>query len=98
MLATLSSAVATQLGTDPLKFEGIRFRAVTAVGVTADLRLDAFAMRAGAFEAGEGDIEGLASLLVHKPPRDGPTESKNRLYSNSQSWREDFAKRRRSRR
>lgn len=26
-------------------------------------------MRAGAFEGGDGDIEGLASLLVHKPPR-----------------------------
>jgi hypothetical protein len=26
-------------------------------------------MRAGAFDAGNGDIEGLASLLIHKPPR-----------------------------
>ncbi|MER9628677.1 hypothetical protein [Mesorhizobium sp. M0296] len=69
MLAALKAAVANHLGVDPDTFEGLGIRAVTAAGVTADLRLDAFAMRAGAFEANEGDIEGLASLLVHKPPR-----------------------------
>ncbi len=69
MLDQLRAAIATQLGVDPSSFEGLGSRAVTASGVTADLRLDAFAMRAGAFEGSEGDIEGLASLLVHKPPR-----------------------------
>lgn len=39
------------------------------VKATGDLRFDAFAMRAGDFEAGKGDIEGLASLLVHRPAR-----------------------------
>jgi len=69
MLNELRITLAAQLGVDPNSFEGLGSRAVTASGVSADLRLDAFAMRAGAFEAGEGDIEGLASLLVHKPPR-----------------------------
>lgn len=69
MLMALKSAVADHLGVEADTFEGLGIRAVTAAGVTADLRLDAFAMRAGAFEANEGDIEGLASLLVHKPPR-----------------------------
>lgn len=69
MLSALKGAVADHLGVDVETFEGLGIRAVTAAGVTADLRLDAFAMRAGAFEANEGDIEGLASLLVHKPPR-----------------------------
>ncbi|UCI07329.1 ATP-binding protein [Mesorhizobium sp. B1-1-8] len=69
MLSALKWAVADHLGVEVDTFEGLGIRAVTAAGVTADLRLDAFAMRAGAFEANEGDIEGLASLLVHKPPR-----------------------------
>jgi hypothetical protein len=69
MLTELKNAVADHLGVEANTFEGLGIRAVTAAGVTADLRLDAFAMRAGAFEANEGDIEGLASLLVHKPPR-----------------------------
>lgn len=69
MLAQLRELLAEQLGVDGAAFAGLGPRAATAAGVTADLRLDAFAMRAGAFEAGEGDIEGLASLLVHKPPR-----------------------------
>ena len=69
MLTALRRSVADHLGVEAETFEGLGIRAVTAAGVTADLRLDAFAMRAGAFEANDGDIEGLASLLVHKPPR-----------------------------
>ena len=69
MLLELTDVLAFQLGVDSKTFAGLGPRAVTAAGITADLRLDAFAMRAGAFEAGEGDIEGLASLLVHKPSK-----------------------------
>lgn len=69
MLGTLSGALAEQLGVNPRTFDGVGLRAVTVGGVTADLRFDAFAMRAGAFEGGGGDVEGLASLLVHKPAR-----------------------------
>jgi hypothetical protein len=69
MLTELREAMAEQLGVDASTFEGLGLRSVTVTGVTADLRFDAFAMRAGAFEGGEGDVEGLASLLVHKPAR-----------------------------
>lgn len=69
MVTDLRKALADHFGVDQQTFEGLGLRAVTVAGVTADLRFDAFAMRAGAFEAGEGDIEGLASLLVHKPAR-----------------------------
>lgn len=69
MLERLRLAVARELTVDPETFEGLEERAKTASGVSADLRLDAFAMRAAAFESGHGDVEGLASLLVHKPAR-----------------------------
>ncbi|CCF18087.1 putative ATP-binding protein [Pseudorhizobium banfieldiae] len=69
MLADLTTRLARELGVDPETFAGLGPRAATASGVRADLRLDAFAVRAGAFAGGNGDIEGLASLLVHKPPR-----------------------------
>nr|WP_313635002.1 ATP-binding protein [Brevundimonas diminuta] len=69
LLETLIDALAHHLGVEERRFEDLGPRAITAMGVTADLRLDAFAARAGAFATGEGDIEGLASLLVHRPPR-----------------------------
>jgi hypothetical protein len=69
MMDRLRVAAARDLSVDPATFEGIETRAHTATGVSAELRLDAFAMRLAAFETGDGDIEGLASLLVHKPPR-----------------------------
>lgn len=69
MLDRLRNTVAERLAVDSESFAGIGARATTVAGVSADLRFDAFAMRVGAFEAGNGDIEGLSSLLVHKPPR-----------------------------
>ncbi|MBJ7483500.1 ATP-binding protein [Brevundimonas sp.] len=69
MLADLTRDLANHLSVDPATFAGLGPRALTAAGVTADLRLDAFATRAGAFDGGTGDIEGLASLLVHRPAR-----------------------------
>ena len=69
MLANFTDAFAQHLGVEDGRFEELGPRALAASGVTADLRLDAFATRAGAFATGDGDIEGLASLLVHRPPR-----------------------------
>lgn len=69
MLADFTHSLAQQLGVEDGRFEELGPRALAASGVTADLRLDAFATRAGAFATGQGDIEGLASLLVHRPPR-----------------------------
>ncbi|NQE65008.1 ATP-binding protein [Caulobacter sp. RHG1] len=51
----------------PADFADLGARAANVVDRTGDLRFDAFANRAAAFEGGSGDIEGLASLLVHKP-------------------------------
>lgn len=69
MLDNLRSTLAERLAVNPTSFEDIGIRATTVAGVTADLRFDAFAMRVGEFGTGRGDIEGLASLLVHKPPQ-----------------------------
>lgn len=69
MLHRTRKVLADQLGVDVDTFEGIGYRASIATGVTGELRLDAYIMRIGEFESGKDDIEGLASLLVHKPPR-----------------------------
>ena len=69
MLASLRERLAEGLSVDVATFDGIGPRAAGAHGITGDLRFDSFAMRLGAFEAGAGDIEGLASLLIHRPPR-----------------------------
>jgi hypothetical protein len=68
LLAELTGAVASALATNAA-FEGLAERAEQVVRVTGDLRFDAFTMRAAAFDGGAGDIEGLASLLIHKPAR-----------------------------
>lgn len=69
LLDTLTEALAATLGTDR-HFTGCAGRADAVIGVTGDLRFDAFATRVRAFaDGGDGDIEGLASLLIHKPPR-----------------------------
>lgn len=69
LLAMLREALARTLGADPETFAGIGDRAKTVIGLTNDLRFDAFAVRVASFEKGEDEIEGLASLLIHKPPR-----------------------------
>jgi len=69
LLDQLRHSLAKILGVDPASFEGVAERAETVKGLTNDLRFDAFVLRAGAFEGGAGEIEGLASLLLHKPPR-----------------------------
>lgn len=69
LLGELRQALADVLGTDSTSFSGVSTRAKAVVGLTNDLRLDAFSMRVATFEIGRGEIEELASLLVHKPPR-----------------------------
>lgn len=63
----MTVALARSLGADLETFEGVTARAETVTGLTNDLSFDAFAMRAAGFERGDRDIEGLVSLLVHKP-------------------------------
>lgn len=68
LLVELTEALASALAA-PDDFAGLADRASQVVKATGDLRFDAFAMRAAAFDGGAGDIEGLASLLIHKPSR-----------------------------
>lgn len=65
----LKAALAAALGTDQDSFSGLTDRVTSIKGLTNDWAFEAFAMRAAAFEHGEGDIEGLASLLLHRSPR-----------------------------
>jgi hypothetical protein len=67
LLDQMRIALARALGVEPATFAGLADRADAVKGLTNDLTFDAFAMRAAAFEQGKGDIEGLVSILVHKP-------------------------------
>ncbi len=67
LLDGIRLALARALGTDVSDFHGIAARAETIRNLTNDFAFEAFCMRAAAFDGGKGDIEGLASLLVHKP-------------------------------
>jgi hypothetical protein len=80
LLADLRSALATAVGASA-DFAGVTARAEAVVGTTGDLRFDAFATRLKAFEGAQGDIEGLASLLVHKPARSWSDLDRQRAFA-----------------
>ena len=67
LLAHLQGALAKALAVDPSTFLGAQERAASIKDLTNDYAFEGFAMRAAAFERGEGDIEGVASVLLHKP-------------------------------
>lgn len=67
LLERMRLALARALGVDPLTFSGVADRAASIKDLTNDYNLEAFAMRAADFEHSKGDVEGLISLLVHKP-------------------------------
>jgi hypothetical protein len=67
LLEQLRAALARAVGVDVETLAGIAARAETVKELTNDYAFEAFAMRAAAFDGGDGDIEGLASLLLHKP-------------------------------
>lgn len=67
LLSDLRRDLAAVLGASA-SFEGVAGRATNIHGVTGDLRFQAFAMRVADFDGGAGDVEGLASMLVHRPP------------------------------
>jgi hypothetical protein len=66
LLGEVRLALARALGADATDFHGVGARAESIRNLTNDYAFEAFCTRAAAFEGG-GDIEGLASLLVHKP-------------------------------
>lgn len=67
LLDQLHRALARALAVDASTFAGLSERADSIKNLTNDYVFEGFAMRAAAFEAGQGDIEGVASLLLHKP-------------------------------
>jgi hypothetical protein len=70
MLDQLASSLGQALGCDGATFDGVGHRVAPVLGVTGDLRLDAFAQRLAALERAadrQAAIEGLASFLVHRP-------------------------------
>jgi hypothetical protein len=69
LLNELREALSRALAVDPVTFAGLRERAASVKDLTNDFAFEGFAMRAAAFEDGVGDIEGVASVLVHKPAR-----------------------------
>ena len=69
LLHLLSASLARALAVDPGTFAGLAERVTVIKNLTSDFAFEAFAMRAATFESGEGDIEGIASLLIHKPSR-----------------------------
>jgi hypothetical protein len=67
LLNKLHGALARALAVDASTFAGLSERASSIKNLTNDYAFEGFAVRAAAFEAGNGDIEGVASLLLHKP-------------------------------
>ncbi|NUB11397.1 ATP-binding protein [Azospirillum brasilense] len=69
LLDELRDALGRALAVDPSNFSGLRERAAAIKDLTNDFAFEGFAMRAAAFEDGNGDIEGISSVLLHKPAR-----------------------------
>lgn len=67
LLTELRLALARALGVDPATFLGMRARAANLKDLTNDYAFEAFADRVAALESG-GDMEGILSILLHKPP------------------------------
>lgn len=67
LLDHLHRALARSLAVDASTFAGLSERAASIKNLTNDYAFEGFAMRAAAFESDDGDIEGVASLLLHKP-------------------------------
>ena len=66
----LRTAIAKAVGVAPDTFEGAKERARSVEGLSSDLKFEAFAMRLGEIEAGQGTVEALAGTLQPKPMRD----------------------------
>lgn len=67
LLDQIHKALALSLAVDASTFAGITERAAAIKNLTNDYAFEGFVMRAAAFETGSGDIEGVSSLLLHKP-------------------------------
>ncbi len=69
LLDEMRLALARALGVDAASFDGVSARVAVIKGLTNDYNFDAFADRAAALELGQGDVESMLSLLLHRPAR-----------------------------
>jgi len=70
MLETLYTQMLKALGHKGKSLEELQQRARSITGIAGDLRLDAFASRIASMTQPSSEMEGIASLVLNKPPRD----------------------------
>lgn len=70
LLERIQASVLEALDAPADKLDRLRARAEALVGVTGDLRQDAFAARLVKHDGSKESIEGILSLAANKPPRD----------------------------
>lgn len=70
LLARIQSSMLEALDAPADKLDRLRARADVLVGMTGDLRQDAFAARLAKHDGSKESIEGILSLAANKPPRD----------------------------
>lgn len=70
MLAEIEGKMLVALDASREDLEGLRERARSVVGVSGELRLDAFATRLANFDGTQTKLEGILSLATEKPPRE----------------------------
>jgi hypothetical protein len=70
MLSDLRERMLRALGHAGPSYETLRARAATVLGLSGDLRLDAFAARLGEFGGTAEEMEALAGFALNKPGRD----------------------------
>ncbi len=70
MLADLRERMLNALGHIGNDYKSLHDRAETVYGLTGDLQLDAFSTRLLKFGDDDTQMESIASLSIHKPPRD----------------------------
>ena len=70
LLDRIQSAMLEDLDAPADRLDRLRARAEAVMGVTGDLRQDAFAARLAKHDGGIESVEGILSLAANKPPRD----------------------------
>lgn len=78
MLMRLQGKMLSALGHKDSHLASLQRRSETIIGISGDLRLDAFASRLQSFSGSLEDMESLAGLLANKPPRNWSDLEPNR--------------------
>ncbi len=70
MLDDLRDRMLKALGHGEGSLEDLRRRACAVLGLSGDLRLEAFVTRIAEFDGHQADMEAISGLVLHKPARD----------------------------